>query len=96
MAKTAPKHGWWIVSRACSFMLTIVDADIDAVFAESADEAMELASQRNYLRPRQVFAIQRTNAWGKRKAVRLNEVRTSRIAEIYEIMRRVGIEADLS
>jgi hypothetical protein len=96
MAKTAPKHGWWLVSRVCSFTLCAVDCEIDAVFAESADEAMELAMQRNFLRPRQVFAIQRVTAWGKRKAVRLNEVRTGQIVEIYEIMRRAGVEADLS
>lgn len=89
------KSGWWFVSVANSVTLDIVLKDIDAVFADGADEAMDLAMQRNPMRPRQVFGIKRIGAWDTRKAVRLNEVRTGQIVEIYEIMRKVGIEAHL-
>jgi hypothetical protein len=91
----ARKIGWWFVSTADSLTHNIVLQHIDAVFADGADEAMEQAEQRNPLRPHQVFALQRIGAWDKRKAVRLNEVRTSQICEIYEIMRKVGIVVDL-
>jgi hypothetical protein len=91
----ARKLGWWFVSTADSRTHSVVLHHIDAVFADGADEAMEQAEQRNPLRPHQVFALQRIGAWDKRKAVRLNEVRTGQIAEMYEIMRKVGIVVDL-
>jgi hypothetical protein len=89
------KVGWWFVSTVDARTHNIILHHIDAVFAEGADDAMELAEHRNPLRPHQVFALQRIGAWDKRKAVRLNEVRTSQICEIYEIMRKVGIVVDL-
>lgn len=92
----ADSHSWWLVSVADGYTHMILQEHIDAVFSHGADEAMELAMQRNPLRPKQVFAIQRITRMQKRKAVRLNEIRTEQIAEIYEIMRRVGIGADLT
>lgn len=92
----ANSHTWWIVSVADGYTHRIIEEHIDAVFANVADDAMELAMQRNPLRPKQVFAIQQITRSQKRKAVRLNEVRTEEICEIYEIMRRVGIGADLT
>jgi len=83
------KHCWWIVSIICTRTHDVIKSGIDAVFAGSADEAMELAGSRNPRKPGETFGLQECRKSKTAMAIRLSDKRTEEIADLTELCSRL-------
>jgi hypothetical protein len=82
------KFRWYFVSivQQEGQTVRIIRLDIDAVFAESGPNALEIAATRNPLRPGEEFATNRATLLQRTKAIRLHDRRIEEIAQLAEIL----------
>lgn len=80
------QHGWWIVSIIDAKTLIPIRSDIDAVFADGADDAQEQAGLRNPRRINELFGLNKATTWTQKRAVTKHTNRSADIEEFRKMM----------
>jgi hypothetical protein len=77
---------WWLVSIINRGTGRVEDADVDAIYVDRTSEAIEIARQRNPLRPWQDVCVSPASEDKRALCCMINEQRTSEILSFIEFM----------
>ena len=85
------KAGWYDISKVSTVTGKVTESNIDSVFANNTEEAVNKAFERNGLRQNEMFGVRKAvGGVGINQSVFRNTRRTAQIEDFRELMRQHG------